>query len=427
MPHITLETIARQLGVSKMTVSNAYNRPDQLSPALRQRVLQQAREIGYPGPNPLASTLRKGKTGTIGLTFDDPLTYAFTDPAAVVFMQGMAQECEQAGVGLLLVPGAPDRGQTLELLKTSLVDSFAVYSDYELDERIDVLQERGLPFVLIDSTPLAGVSWVGIDDRGGARLAAQHLLDLGHRRFGVVTLCVGPDSVRGRVTPERLAQRGYYVTKQRLAGYRDALEAAGIDWSSVPVYEHDHLPSTTVNVTSRTDDGYRLAPALLDRAQRPTAILAMSDELARGVMQAASERGIDVPRELSVVGFDDTPEAVRSRPPLTTVHQPLRDKGAAAARLLLDPRRVKANESSSQRSSSCGLAPRPPSHRRQPPMSFLAYLAAQQLVHRFSTEQFDVEPQPIDEEPIVRSRMDSVRLSVADVLRRTADRVEPVA
>src|SRR5205085_5477849 len=117
------ETIARQLGVSKMTVSNAYNRPDQLSPALRERVLQQARVIGYPGPNPLASTLRKGKTGTIGLTFDDPLTYAFTDPAAVVFMQGMAQECEQVGVGLLLVPGAPDRQQALELLKTALVDS----------------------------------------------------------------------------------------------------------------------------------------------------------------------------------------------------------------------------------------------------------------------------------------------------------------
>ena len=334
---VTLDTLARLLGVSKMTVSNAYNRPDQLSPALRQRILDAARELGYPGPNPLASTLRRGRVGTIGLTFDDPLSYAFTDPAAVVFMQGMAAECEKASTGLLLVPGSPDRAAALEILRTALVDSFAVYSDYELDERVSVLQSRGLPFVLVDSTPIAGVPWVGIDDRGGAGRAAQHLLDLGHRQFGVAAFCVGPDSRLGPVPPERVESPGYYVTKQRLAGYRDALEAAGIDWSTVPVWEHDGVPLAAETDISSASDGYLMAPALLDRAPRPTAILAMSDELARGVMQAAAERGIDVPRELSIVGFDDTPEAVHGRPPLTTIRQPLRDKGAATARLLLAP------------------------------------------------------------------------------------------
>src|SRR5437879_6391192 len=95
--NVTLETIARHLGVSKMTVSNAYNHPDQLSPKLRDRILETARSLGYPGPNPLASTLRRGKTGTIGLVFEEPVSYMFTDPAAVLFVQGMASACDAAG------------------------------------------------------------------------------------------------------------------------------------------------------------------------------------------------------------------------------------------------------------------------------------------------------------------------------------------
>src|ERR1700716_1974645 len=95
---VTLDTVARALGVSRMTVSNAYNRPDQLSPPLRERVLDMARQLGYPGPNPVASTLRRGYSGTLGLAFDDMLSYVFTDPAFVIFMQGFSAECERAGV-----------------------------------------------------------------------------------------------------------------------------------------------------------------------------------------------------------------------------------------------------------------------------------------------------------------------------------------
>jgi DNA-binding LacI/PurR family transcriptional regulator len=331
---VTLATVARVLGVSKMTVSNAYNRPDQLSPALRERVLEAARALGYPGPNPVASTLRRGRSGTLGLAFDDRLSKAFTDPAQIIFMQGVSRECERAGVGLLIVPGSPRGSNALDLIRSALVDSFAVFCDHEGDERITVLRERGLPFVLIDSPRVPDAPAVGIDDRGGARKAAQHLLDLGHRRFGILSFCLTPDSEEGPLNPDWERVPSYFVTRQRLVGYREALQAAGVAWDDVTIYQ---VGGADQNQTDAVDDGYRLAPRLLDQAQRPTAILAMSDELAGGVMRAAHERGIHVPRELSIVGYDDTPEAGRNQPALTTVYQPLAEKGAVAARLLLSP------------------------------------------------------------------------------------------
>jgi DNA-binding LacI/PurR family transcriptional regulator len=329
---VTLETLARELGVSKMTISNAYNRPDQLSPALRERILETARVLGYPGPNPVASTLRRGRSGTLGLAFDDPLSYAFTDPAAIEFMQGIARECERAGVGLLLVPGSPRRSGALDMIRQAMVDSFAVFCDYEGDERIGVLRERGLPFVLIDSPRVADAPAVGIDDRGGAHQAAQHLIDLGHRRFGVLSFCLDPSATEGPLLDDWEQRPGYFVTKERLVGYREALQAAGIDWQSVPVVQ-----LAGVDAAADDDGGRRLARYLLERVERPTAVLAMSDELARCVLRVAAERGIRVPDELSVVGYDDTPEAVRDQPALTTVHQPLAEKGAIAAKLLLSP------------------------------------------------------------------------------------------
>ena len=331
---VTLATVARALGVSKMTVSNAYNRPDQLSPALRERVLAAARRLGYPGPNPVASTLRRGRSGAIGLAFDDTLSYAFTDPAQILFMQGIARECEQAGVGLLIVPGSPRGSNALDLMRSALVDSFVVFCDYEGDERISLLRERGLPFVLVDSPRVPDAPGVGVDDRGGARKAAQHLLDLGHRHFGILSFCFRPDIPEGPLEPDWEQTQGYFVTRERMLGYRDALVAAGIDWQHVAAL---HLGGVDLNPSSPTDDGHRLASRLLDRAERPTAILAMSDELARGALVAAQERGIDVPRELSIVGFDDTPEAARSQPALTTIAQPHAEKGAQAARLRLAP------------------------------------------------------------------------------------------
>jgi DNA-binding LacI/PurR family transcriptional regulator len=332
---VTLATLARELGVSRTTVSNAYNHPDQLSPALRERVLEAARRLGYPGPDPLAATLSRGRAGALGLLFFDdlhyPLRFAFSDPAHVLFLEGVADACAQAGVGLVLVGG----GSGADLARAALVDGFVCQYDVEDDERLRAVEERGLPLVVVDGPARPGAGHVGVDDRGGAALAARHLLELGHRRLGVVAAPLSPDRFEGPAGLERRAGAAYQVIRDRLLGYRDAVEEAGLDWAAVRVEERRPYGQ---------EAGQRAAAALLDQADRPTALLAMTDEVALGALRAAQELGIAVPEELSVVGFDDTPSAALARPALTTVHQPHHDKGVAAAEWLLDPAGRPANQ-----------------------------------------------------------------------------------
>src|SRR5215208_5000418 len=121
----TLATVAQALGVSRMTVSNAFNRPDQLSPDLRARVLAMAHELGYAGPDPVARTLSRGRTGSIGVVIDAPLTLAFSDPAAVQLLHGVATVCEERELGMSLVPRIA--GRDAALVQTALVDGFVVY------------------------------------------------------------------------------------------------------------------------------------------------------------------------------------------------------------------------------------------------------------------------------------------------------------
>ncbi len=320
---VTLATVAEAVGVSRMTVSNAYNRPDQLSPELRARVLDVARELGYSGPHPVARTLSRGATGSIGLVLDYPLTRAFSDPATVDFLHGVASGCEERALGLSLVPQI--EGRDAALVQSALVDGFVMYCTPDGDPRFQAVLDRHLPFVLVDYDAEPGRAAVNIDDRGAAKATAEHLVALGHRRFGIVLPYDQEASTAAEA--ERAASR--FVGVERLAGWRLGLEPAGIDWNAVPV---------GFATGSTRDAGRHAAAQLLDRADRPTAIIALSDELALGVFEAAAERGIAVPSQLSVTGFDDIPEAEHATPPLTTVRQSHARKGAEAVRLLLDAR-----------------------------------------------------------------------------------------
>ena len=318
---VTLATVAEAVGVSRMTVSNAYNRPDQLSPELRERVLAAAEALGYSGPNPVASTLSRGKTGSIGLVVDYPLTVAFTDPATVQFLHGVAAGCEEEALGLSLVPRIEGGGAAL--IQKALVDGFVLYCVSPSDSRMDAVRSRRLPYVRIDFEPEPGLLDVNIDDEGGARAVAEHLAALGHRRVGIAM----PHDVPWGYGPDADHAAFNHVASSRLAGWRAGLEAAGVDWSTVPV---------AGGPGKMRDTGRVAGGRLLDRAERPTAIIALSDMLAIGVLEAAAERGIAVPGELSVAGFDDVPEAATAAPPLTTVHQPHRSKGSEAVRLLVE-------------------------------------------------------------------------------------------
>src|SRR5829696_3439248 len=181
---VTLATIAAAVGVSRMTVSNAYNRPDQLSPALRARILAAAHELGYGGPDPVARTLSRGETGSVGVVLDYPLTRAFTDPATVEFLHGVAAGCEEQGRGMALVPRIADRDAAL--VGAALVDGFVVYCVPEGDPRMDAIRARKLPYVRVDFEPDPGLLNVNVDDEGAARAVADHLVALGHRAFGIV-------------------------------------------------------------------------------------------------------------------------------------------------------------------------------------------------------------------------------------------------
>lgn len=325
----TLADVARLVGVSRTTVSNAYNRPDQLSADLRDRILAAAEELGYPGPDPIARGLRRGRTGIVGLVYDEPLSYLFTDPAILMFMTGMASVWDDAGVSLALLPRLQADDAGVAVLGNAAVDGFVSICDVIGDARLEALTARRLPFVMVDGGANQGSCRVGIDELGGSEAAARHLVELGHRHLAVVALPRAPGAPGGPVDAAEPGRILWTVTAARLAGIRAGVEAAGLPWADVPVL-------AAPDVLSPRQAGRQLGGALLDRPRRPTGVVAMSDELAAGVLDAAAARGLDVPGELSVVGFDDTPTATSTTPNLTTVHQPLVEKGEIAARLLLD-------------------------------------------------------------------------------------------
>jgi DNA-binding LacI/PurR family transcriptional regulator len=319
----TLQTIADRLGVSRTTISNAYSRPDQLNPELRLKILEVAKEIGYAGPNPAARQLRTGRSRTIGVIFTEELTFAFTDPAAVWLLRGISEVCAERDYNLLLLPSVSGDQDRAAAVLDAAVDGFIVYCMPDDDVRVKALEDRGLRTVMVDESYDDAAAFVGIDDRAGARLVAEHLLGLGHQRFGVITDRIIDDDYIGLASVERQHAATFQVNRERLGGYADAIEAAGIPWEGVPVKECFPISPAT---------GEREVAELLDRPDRPTAIISTSDQLALGVLGAARKRGIDIPGALSVAGFDDIEEAARSQPGLTTIRQPLLEKGRQAAR-----------------------------------------------------------------------------------------------
>jgi DNA-binding LacI/PurR family transcriptional regulator len=311
----TLRDVAAAAGVSLGTASNAFGRPDLLSMQTRERVLLEARKLGYAGPDPAARRLRTGRAGALGLIFTDRLPYAFDDEAAVIFLRGVANVLEAAGPGLLLIPSSPTRAEGARVVRAAAVDGFIVFSTPTGDPRLEAALARDLPVITVDEPRDVPTPFVGIDDRAAGRLAAEHLVELGHRRVAVVSLpeYAGDD--------ETLP---FDATRERLAGYREGLGAA---WDPALVW---------IAPTNRQETVRRLTAEILAAEPHPTAVLASSDVLAAGVLRGAADRGVVVPAELSVVGFDDVPLAALSEPPVTTVAQPSEQKGEIAARALLE-------------------------------------------------------------------------------------------
>jgi DNA-binding LacI/PurR family transcriptional regulator len=319
MGRVTLQTIAEHVGVSRMTVSNAFSRPDQLSATLRDRILAVAEELGYSGPDPTARALASGTAGTVGVLLSDTLTYSLTDEVAMAFLAGISDELATTGLSLTLLSATP-AGDFVPARDVA-IDGAIVYSCNPDSSAVGWLMRRRLPMVFVDQAPAAGIPSVNVEDRLGARAAAQHNIDLGHRRVAIVSTGFGGEF---GLLSNPLEKTTAHTERQRLLGWLDALDVAGIRPTVVRL-PHDEPDST----------GYRAAQMLVAVQERPTAILCFSDAIARGVIRAIQGSGLHVPQDVSVVGFDDNPISRRIDPALTTVRQDVDAKGRAAATSLI--------------------------------------------------------------------------------------------
>lgn len=324
---ISLASLAQELGVSRTTVSNAYNHPEQLSHELRVRILDVAEKLGYPGPNPAARSLRMRRIGSIGVLLTEHLTYAFEDIASVDFLAGLAEASIGTQTTLTLVPVGPSSASptaALQLVNSAVVDGFVVYSVAKDDPYLEAANTRGLPTLICDQpTNDDRFPFVGIDDAHAIAPAAHALVTAGHRKIGILCIRLSLDRNDGLVSPQRLETAHHHVQQARVQGALQVFAAAGIDPRTVPIVER-HINDPENNIDA--------ARELLTRHPDLTAVLCTTDTMALGVLNYAAAHGINVPEDLSVTGFDGISTALMRN--VTTVLQPNKAKGECAGRVL---------------------------------------------------------------------------------------------
>jgi len=321
---IRLADIAKAAGVSHGTASNVFSRPEIVRAEVRERVKAVAEQMGYAGPDPKGRLLRAGRVNAIGVATTEPLSYFFDDPFARVMMAGISEACDATGAGIALVSAA-NQEKLAWNIQSALVDGFVLFCIEGGSRLVDLTRERRLPFVALelgfhDET----ISAIGVDNIAGGRLAARHLAELGHRRFAVLSLTLGEDRT-GFVTPEMVRSAVYTGTRDRLAGYFEELSRFGVDTTKIPIFETENEERST-----------RAGLEAIFVGEPPTAILAMSDRMAMIAIEWLTARGLKVPQDVSIVGFDGVPDGALCTPPLTTIAQPITEIGRRAARMILD-------------------------------------------------------------------------------------------
>ena len=315
----TLRDVARRAGVSTSTASLVFSGKGPVAQATAQRVRDAASALSYAGPDPLASSLRQGRVGTVAVVVEGPLRYAFHDPFALAILDGLAEELDAAGRSMLLIAQPlDDPERAVAQLATQAVDA-AVFPlcGHRDNPVVDHLLARGVPLVG-SGAPIH--PRVLTDEFAAMRLTTQHVLDLGHERVAHLSMMLRAHSPTGVVTDAEVATATYPDAVGRLAGFRSL---AG---PSAPVVQACELT---------VEAGEAAARLLLDvpAEQRPTAIVAQADLLAAGVVRAAESLGLRVPEDLTVTGFDgvDLPWLGHV---LTTLDQPGAEKGRRMGRLV---------------------------------------------------------------------------------------------
>jgi DNA-binding LacI/PurR family transcriptional regulator len=304
-PRPTLALVAARAGVSVSTASLVFSGRGPVADATRDRVLAAAAALDYAGPDPTARSLRRGSTGVIGVVTEDSLADSFRDPMNLALLDGIGEGLGDERLGLLVIPRVSDPG--IDLAAAPVDAAILLGCSTDVAPSVAALRQRRIPVVAIEAVPMQDVVAIDLDNRDASRRGAEHLRSLGHRRIAIVTLPLDAARTSGEVTAERVTASAAHTTLERLAGVREVFPDA-VAYSASG---------------STVDDGVRIAALLLDRppGERPTAIVAQSDLLAVGVIRAAEQLDLDVPQDVSVLGFDGV--------------QPAVEKGRAAAAAVL--------------------------------------------------------------------------------------------
>lgn len=297
---VTSLDVARRACVSRTTVSFVLNDVEgmQISEETRKRVLQAARDLGYV-PDAAAQALASGRTKTIGLLLARRQHVIASDMFLTQVMEALVHEINHHGMRLMLevVEDFENRESYLKLVRSNSIDGVLYSGPRFNDAALRLLIEQGVPTVLMGTLKGTEYFYVDVDNRAAARRAVQYLLQLGHTEVGCITN----------------AEPSYAAAADRLMGYEDALSDAGIVVDSGLIQYGDF----------DSESGYREMRHLLDTRPNMTAIFVASDVVAFGAMAAAHERGLRIPEDLSLVGFDDVPVSRYIQPGLTTVSLPV--------------------------------------------------------------------------------------------------------
>jgi LacI family transcriptional regulator len=308
----TIDDIARLAGVSKATVSRVLNHKPDVDPVTRERILRIMEEEGFV-PSITASGLAGGRSRLIGV-----LVPSFTWPLIPDVMRGVAEVVGLTPYEMVLysindsIRDNGSNGDVIDhIMATKLTAGILAILPGHSSKHVVRLHKHGFPVVMIDDQELPGeLPWIGADNQGGAYAAVSHLLQLGHRRIAHIQ---GPLK--------------HLCSRERYQGYCQALEEAGLNVDSELVLEGDFTPTGGRSAASKL--------FALPVEQRPTAIFAASDPMAYGVLAAAEEYGLHIPRDIALVGFDDIASSAHVRPALTTVRQPFYEMGQHGIKLLL--------------------------------------------------------------------------------------------
>ena len=311
MKRVTSKDVAKLAGVSRTTVSLVLNDVQgiNISDATRQRVREAAQTLNYH-PNAAGRKLVSGKSKTLGLVLCQSHEQVVTDAFLPQVILGVEQAALEQGFNVLLKPvELNDTNGYMRLVNEKHVDGIILSGPRQDDKEMVRLHHEGVPFMLLGQLPDSDIPFVDVDAVAGAETAVRHLTELGHQRIAMITN----------------APLTYTSAQQRRNGYLQALQKAGLESSDTFIQEGNYTPAS----------GYQAMSALLNQTPHPTAVFIASDVVALGAILAARQAGLQIPADISVVGFDDIPLAEYFDPPLTTLRLPAFGLGFSAGERLI--------------------------------------------------------------------------------------------